>query len=153
MSFDMTRCMIHKLHDGVMSDGTSKTGTEIDVGSAKRGILVIHTDLADTPSDISDVMIYTDEAATITEADTKCSLTKGYYALDSAPTARLALTISSDTFQGLAASATSYVIQVENLQRYVNICYDGQGSTGAFRAFLLTYDFDEAPFDAARSAY
>ena len=157
MAFTIEDCKICVLHNGASVDGADQSCTEVDVGSCRRGILILDIRPEAATSDISDVFLTTDEAATLTAADTVVPLTKGKYFLDSAPTAPAALTIASDAtaayvFQGTTYGAT-YMIQCENLERYVQLWYDGQGTTCEFTAVLLAYDGLEVPHAAATSAY
>ena len=145
------------LHNGVTSNTADQSCTEIDIGTCRRGILLIDCIPEDATSDLSDVFLTTDKEATLTASDDVVPLTQGIYYLDSAPTAPVALTIASDAaaayvFQGIEYGAT-YMIQCENLERYVQMWYDGKGTTIDFTAILLAYDGQESPQAAARSAY
>ena len=152
MAIDIDRFKVAELHAGATSDGADQTCTTVDVGTARRAILIINC-TPQSGSDISDVRVYTDASDnTVTHANTQCTLAGGYYYTDAAPTTKNDLTISSNSFTGCGSNAT-YIVQVEGIKRYVNVVYDGRGTTTTFTAILLAYDFVDSPYEAATSAY
>ena len=152
MAIDIDRFKVAELHAGATTDGANQACTTVDVGTARRAILIINC-TPQSGSDVSDVRVYTDASdSTVTHSNTQCTLSGGYYYTDAAPTTKHDLTISSNSFTGCGSNAT-YIVQVEGIQRYVNVVYDGRGTTTEFTAVLLAYDFVDSPFATATSAY
>jgi hypothetical protein len=127
-----------------VSDSDNQSGTQIDVGNAKRGILIIS--LTKGTTGLTGIGVYSDETTGFVEAvANRLSITQD--TVNSTAT----VTVTTNEFD-LAATGI-YVFDVRNLQRFVNVEFDGDDADSIMSMVFIATDLHEAPYSAAQSAY
>ena len=127
------------------SNSDNQSGTESDVGMARRGTLVVN--LTKTSTGLTNLAVYTSETSSFTESTSnRCTMTQD--------TTNSTGTVTVTTNEIVALDTTGiYIFDVEDLERYVNIEYDGDDADSIVAMTLLAHQLRESPYVAARSGY
>ena len=146
---------VQMLNAYVVSDDNYTAGTEVDIGTARRGTLFLSHMGAGSYDNIS---VYTSDVATILTKGTVGLLANRPNVTQDTVNSVATTTITSSGVWGLSATSGLYVYDLWNLQRYVNIQFDSVTSdTAAARktlsAILVCTDLEQAPHAAAASSY
>jgi len=128
----------------VTSNSDNLSGTESDVGMARRGTLICS--ITKVSTGCTGIGIYTSESSSFTESSSNiCTITQD--TVNSTGT----VTVTSNEFD--LDTTGIYVFDVLNLERYVNIEYDGDDADSTISFVLLAHQLREKPYAAARSAF
>jgi len=121
------------------------SGTESDVGMARRGTLIINITKGTTG--LTNIAVYTSETSSFTESTSnRCTMTQD--------TTNSTGTVTVTTNEIVALDTTGiYIFDVEDLERYVNVEYDGDDADTVYDIVLLAHQLRETPYASARSGY
>jgi len=145
--------------------GSDLIFNEVDTGGAQNGTLVIVLDNA-AGSDQANVEVWTSSASNFATSGTALSAVasdgtakvliasdrSSFYAQGNLGTAISDVTVSSNTIANLTEDGT-YIINLPNVSRYVNVQYDSDGTGSKISAVFIGHDLLEAPWAGARTAY
>ena len=128
-----------------VSNSDNQSGTESDVGMARRGTLVIN--LTKTSTGLTNIAVYTSETSSFAESTSnRCTMTQD--------TINSTGSVTVTTNEIVALDTTGiYIFDVEDLERYVNVEYDGDDADTVYDIVLLAHQLRETPYASARSGY
>ena len=140
-----------------VSDAVDAVGAEVDVGTARTGMLILSTRGAFSAGNIG---IYTSDIATILTKSTAGNSDNLARLVQDTVSSTASVTISSNVISAIAVAEASgiFVFNVDGLSRYVNIQFDPSTSDTAaapkmITATLIADDMQQAPYAAAASSY
>ena len=121
------------------------SGTESDVGMARRGTLIINITKGTTG--LTNIAVYTSETSSFAESTSnRCTMTQD--------TINSTGSVTVTTNEIVALDTTGiYIFDVEDLERYVNVEYDGDDADTVYDIVLLAHQLRETPYASARSGY
>jgi len=140
-----------------VSDAVDAVGTEVDIGTARTGLLILSTRGAFSAGNIG---IYSSDIATILTKSTGGNSDNLARLVQDTVNSTATVTISSNVISAIAVAEASgiFIFDVAGLSRYVNIQYDPSTSDTAaapkmITATLVADDLAQAPHAAAASSY
>jgi hypothetical protein len=131
-----------------------KTGTELDIGDARQGTLVVVVKKGTTG--IQNLCVYTDVAtgASISQGVQVGAATRQPI-LQDLVNSTATLTVAAGGAINAAANIVTgiYLFHLPQLERFVNVGYTGEDSDTIVSMVLLAHGAQDQPFAAARAAY
>ena len=120
----------------IVSNSDDQSGTESDLGMARRGTLICSIEKGTTGC--TDIGVYTSETSSFTES----SLNRVTITQDTTNSTGT-VTVTSNEFD--LNTTGIYVFDCKDLKRYVNIEYDGDDTDSIISFVILAHQLREKP--------
>ena len=132
------------------TSGSNVILTEVDVGTAKNGLLIVTADIDGTEY-LTDMQVVTSINSGVPVSGTQAATSDVCTLVQDTVNSTGATTVTANTCT--INTNGIYVYDVYNLSRYVNIQYTGTGTSTIATAVIVATDLEQAPHATATTAY